>query len=252
MDRVPPRGVLAAVEGWGKTTIAAQAPKPLILMSEGETGYETLLGAGLVPDVDRAGPITSWEELLSTIDYLLANDTGHKSLWLDELGGFERLCHHHVGRRDFSGDMGPKGFLSFHKGYDMAVNDWCGLLQRLERLHREKHMSVWLLSHVQVRPFRNPLDEDYDRFVADCHGKTWKPTHGWADVVLFGRFEEIADKDKDGRVRGKGGWQRVIETQRRAAWDAKNRYGMPEQIEIPNDHTQNYKAISQALKGGKK
>ncbi|HUW30151.1 MAG TPA: hypothetical protein VM223_00910, partial [Planctomycetota bacterium] len=50
----PPRIVLNAVEGWGKTSTAAFSPKPAILMAAGETGYQTLLGAGLVPEVDTA------------------------------------------------------------------------------------------------------------------------------------------------------------------------------------------------------
>ena len=249
IKRIPPRGVLYAVEGWGKTTVAAYAPKPLILMNDGETGYETLLSNDLVPNVDRAGPIESWPQLMATLDYIRNNDTGHHSLWFDALGGFESLCHQHVCERDFGGDWSSKGFLSFHKGYDIAISDWKQLLKKLEQIHREKQMAIWFLSHVQIKAFKNPIDEDYDRYVANVHGKTWQPTHAWADVVLFGKYEEALETSSDGRTKAKGGQYRVIYTQRRDAWDAKNRYGMPESIDVPNDPAQSYKVISQALRG---
>jgi len=68
----PPRIVLNGVEGWGKTSTSAFAPNPAILMAAGETGYETLLGAGLVPQVDAAR-VESWQQLLDTLDALAEN-----------------------------------------------------------------------------------------------------------------------------------------------------------------------------------
>ena len=46
---IAPRIVLNAVEGFGKTSTAVQAPGAAIIMARGETGYATLLNAGRVP-----------------------------------------------------------------------------------------------------------------------------------------------------------------------------------------------------------
>src|SRR5262245_55584679 len=44
--KLPNRVILHGVEGWGKTSFAAQAPKPIFLMTRGEDGLETLIDSG--------------------------------------------------------------------------------------------------------------------------------------------------------------------------------------------------------------
>jgi len=244
----PPRIVLNGVEGWGKTSTSAFAPNPAILMAAGETGYETLLGAGLVPQVDAAR-VESWQQLLDTLD-ALAENCPYQVLAFDALGGFERLCHEHVCRRDFNGDWGEKGFSSYQKGYDVAVTDWLTFLSKLDRI-RERGVTMLLLGHVQIRPFKNPLGEDYDRYVADVHHKTWGVTHKWADAILFGQFRTVLDDMGGARPKGIGGTDRVLYCQRRDAFDAKNRYGMPDELEVPNDPKLVWPTIWNAITRGK-
>ena len=90
---------------------------------------------------------------------------------------------------------------------------------------------VILISHAKIRTFSDPLANDYDRWIADAHAKTWAVTQRWADAVLVGNFRAIVDRDG----KGIGGMDRVIYTEHRDAFDAKNRFGMPEQIKIPSD-----------------
>ena len=171
-------------------------------MARGETGYDTLLGAGLVPAIP-AEEIESWSNLLRRIDDLINDQQGRKTLVLDAIGGFERLCHEHVCTRDFGGNWGERGFGSYQKGYDLAVTDWLNLLARLDRLHRAGVM-IMLLGHCKVAPFKNPLGPDFDRYVSDVHHKTWNVTHRWADAVLFGNFFTVLDDEAAARRRGKG------------------------------------------------
>ena len=114
---------------------------------------------------------------------------------LDALGSFERLCQEHVCARDFGGDWGERGFASYQKGYDLAVNDWLQLLHRLDRLHRQG-VVILILSHCKINTFKNPLGVDFDRYVSDCHHKTWGVTIRWSDAVLFGNFLTIIDDEK--------------------------------------------------------
>lgn len=250
----PPRIIVNAVEGWGKTSLIAHADKPLIIMASGETGYETLLGAGLVPSVDAA-KIEAWPELLALIDELIATDTGHQTIGLDAGGGFERMCHQHACNRDFGGDWGERGFGSFQKGYDVSVNDWLQLLQRLDRLRDTHGCTIVMLSHCRVRPFKNPLGADFDRYVSDMHDKTWAVTAKWADDVLFGNFFTVVETKKGGAAeslkkgKGIGGTQRVVYTQRRDAYDAKNRHNLPECIDIPDDASQSWPTLWNLIAG---
>src|SRR4051812_31251234 len=47
---LPSRGVIYGPEGTGKTTLGAMFPKPVFLMTRGETGLETLIDAGRVAE----------------------------------------------------------------------------------------------------------------------------------------------------------------------------------------------------------
>lgn len=237
------RFILMAVEGWGKTSVAAQAPGAAIIMARGETGYETLLNHSRVPSIPAAKADT-WDGLLALLDQIATNPGEIKNLALDAMGGLERLCHEHVCARDFGGDWGERGFGSFQKGYDVSVTDWLGLLNRLDRI-RETGVNIWLLSHVQVRSFKNPAGADFDRFEAACHAKTWGVTHKWADAVLFANFRTILNKEKgEQRQKGIGGTDRVVYAERRDAFDAKNRHGMPPEIDIPGDPSEAYQLIT--------
>ena len=165
-----PRVVLNCVEGWGKTSCGAFAPVPAILCAAGEDGYRTLLGAGSVPDVSAA-VVHDWPGFLALLA-TLAERCAYETVVLDALGGFEALCHQHVGARDFKGDMGPKGFLNYHKGYDVAVTDWTAMLQLLERIH-DQDVAILMLSHCTDKTMNNPLGDDFARYIGAVHAKTW-------------------------------------------------------------------------------
>lgn len=242
--------ILNTCEGWGKTSFAANAPGVAIIQARGETGYQTLVGMGRVPAVP-AVVADSWEGLIGLLDSITAEPGAIKVLALDALGGFERLCHEYICAREFGGDWGEKGFGSFARGYDQSIPEWVGMLNRLDKI-REKGVGIILLSHVHVKPFKNPTGADFDRYEAACHAKTWGVTHKWADAVLFGTFRTIT-AEKKGKTKGIGGTERVAYTERRDAFDAKNRHGMPEELDIPDDPAKSYQLIASyltpALKG---
>jgi len=247
----PPKILLNAVEGWGKTSLGAYAPNPAMLQARGETGYETLLGSGLVPSIDAAR-IDNWPGLLELIPTL---DT-FKTVDFDAIGGFERLCHEFICDRDFNGDWGEKGFVSYQKGYDVAITEWLKLLAALDRL-KDKGVVIVILSHCKVKSFKNPMGADYDRYVSDVHDKTWAVTAKWADAVLFGNFFTVVETARSSKPealrkgKGIGGTERVIYTERRDAFDAKNRYNMPPVIDIPNEPDKMWSTIWGHIANGK-
>lgn len=232
-----------AVEGFGKTTLGMHAPDPVLFQARGELGYQTLLNAGRAPEIP-APVIDSWIDLLSWLDVLIDDQQGRKTLVFDALGGFERLCHEHVCRTYFENDWGDSGFMSYHKGYDVSVGEWLKLLQRLDRL-TALGLSVVFLGHARVKPFKNPLGADFDRYECDVHAKTWAVTAKWCDAVLFGNFYSVIETKKrdkgnvaDKKGKGIGGTSRVLYTERRDAFDAKNRFGMTKELWLPEDPAQ--------------
>ena len=242
----PPRIILNAVEGWGKTTCAAYTKDPALIMLRGENGYDTLLSAGLVPDVPAA-VIDTWENYMAELRFHANTDPlPFATLNIDSLGIAERLCHEYTCLTEYKNNWSETGFMSYQKGYETALTHWLEMLITLDKI-RDKGASIVFLGHLQVRNFKNPLGPDYDRFLSDTHEKTtWAATRRWADAVFFGDFVTlVANLDAKGKKgKGVGGTERVLYTEHRDAYDAKNRYGMPSEIPIPDDPTRAWATIT--------
>lgn len=254
-NRLPNRYILHALEGWGKTSLAAQFPKPVFLQSRGETGLETLIDAGQLPETAHFPEAMTWADLMAALNLLTVEDHGYKTLVIDTLNGVERLCHEHVCARDFDGDWTDKGFLGYMRGYELALADWREFLDRLDRLRERKGMLVIALCHTKVATFKNPDGPDYDRFQPDMHAKTWSLSHKWADVVFFGNFETVVinakgkeEQNISKRGKGAGGTRRVLLTQRAASYDAKNRLGLPECLDMGSSPQDAYRALIEAAR----
>jgi hypothetical protein len=249
---LPNRCILHGVEGVGKTSFAARAPKPIFLMTRGETGLLTLIDAGQVPQTPHFPELVAWEDLLGAIDLLTKQDHDYRTLVIDALNGAERACHEHVCRRDFDGKWGRDGFSAFMTGYDVAVADWRQLLDALDRLRAARRMSILTLGHSKISTFKNPEGCDYDRYSVDLHAKTWSATHKWADMVLFSNFVAHIDSRKgDGKAKAKGGSRRVIYTSRTAAYDAKNRHGLPDHIDAGSSAAEAWANFAAALQASR-
>lgn len=233
--------------------MAAHIPGVVFFTDDKEDGITTLKSSGLVPMVPQLPPISTWPETLDALEHLATEPHEYRAIAIDALGGFERLCHEHVCERDFDGDMGERGFLGYMRGYEVSLGEWRMFLNALDRLRNERGMSIFLLGHAKVAPFRNPEGPDYDRYTVDVHHKTWSLTHKWADLVLFANFEVSFARNEENKTKGKakGGHTRIIYTEHHAAFDAKNRHGMPPEIEMGESGADAWNNFKNALKGNK-
>jgi hypothetical protein len=240
--------VVIGPEGSGKTTLGAHIPDSVMILTRGEVGYLELRDSNLVPQRPWL-EVNTWPELLDAIR--IAPNEG-RVVVLDALAGAERLCHEYVCDREYQGDWVPKGFMSYQQGYHRALPVWQDLLYELDTL-RAGGVSVLLLSHSQVVPFKNPAGEDFDRYASNVHPKTWGRTHAWASAVLFLAFRDMMAapaKSKDGsRIQPQ---QRDVYTERNRAFDAKNRHGLPPVILLPDDPAKSWDAVAAAFAVAKK
>lgn len=224
---------------------------------KGETGLETLIDAGRLKETPHLPEIQTWTELLGFIEALTTEEHPFKTLVIDTLNGAERLCHEHVCEHDYSNDWGDRGFMGYMRGYEVSLADWRKLLAALDQLREKRRMGIVGLVHTKVKTFKNPEGADYDRYAPDMHDKTWSLSHKWSDCVLFGNFEvvltAIQENKKTGATRGKaiGGNVRMMYTERHASYDAKNRLGLPSEIEMGDSPAQAWANFVEALKKGR-
>lgn len=246
---LPSRVILHGLEGVGKTSWAANAPAPVFLMARGETGLETLIDSGRLPEVPHFPECNTWEILMGAIESLATEEHQFKTVVLDTLNGCERLCHESVCARLFNNDWGKQGFTSYQQGFEASLADWRQLLIALDGLRERKKMAVIALCHTKVKTFKNPEGADYDRYQPDMNEKTWGLTHKWADIVLFANFHTVIEDEK--KRKAAGGQLRVMHTERRAAFDAKNRAGLPEEIDMGANGKDAWGNFMKALQAGK-
>lgn len=216
----PIRVLLYGPEGIGKSTFGANAPRPIFLGAEDGT-------ASL--DVVRFPRPDSLEDVHDAIALLRSPDgESFDTLVVDTLDWLEPLIWDFVVKRDGEKSIESYGY---GKGYIAAIDEWRKLLRALESVARRMH--VVLLAHSMIRPFKNPTGEDFDRYELKLHAKAAGLVKEWTDAVLFAQYETYAKKDeKTKRVRGIDTGARLVFTERRAAYDAKNRYSLPESLPL--------------------
>jgi hypothetical protein len=249
---LPNRYILHGCEGVGKTSFAAHAPSPIFIQTRGETGLDTLIDAGRLPETPHFPACQTWDELLGVIATLIESDHQYKTLVIDTLNGGQNLCFDEVTRRDFKNEPGEKGFLGYGRGPEVATTDWRNLLATLDELREKRRMAILCLCHTRVKPFRNPEGADYDRFAPDMHEKIWGQSHKWADAVLFMNFETFVDQpDKAKKGKATSSQMRLLYTERHAAYDAKNRMGLPPEIEMGASGQESWNIFKAALIAGR-
>lgn len=214
----PIRVLLYGIQGIGKTTWASEAPSPIIIPTED--------GCGLV-DVPRFPKAVTWSDIFTALDTIDHEMPDRKSVVLDTIDWAEPLCWQALVNRANKADIKAIDDFGFGKGYKAALPEWRLLLSRLEHLWSVKGMNVIFLAHSQIKTFKNPEGEDYDRYQLKLHDVAGGAVKEWCDAVLFAKYETFANTDKRKRTRGVSSGDRVVHTEQHAAWDAKNRYDLP-------------------------
>jgi hypothetical protein len=216
----PRRVLLYGTEGIGKSTFAANAPAPIFIGTEDGTAQL---------DVARFPEPATWQDVFDAIETLRKDKHDYRTIVLDTLDWLEPLCWDHVCQQAKKPDIEAFGY---GKGYVAALDQWRELLATLDRLRADASMDVILLAHSHIRTFRNPEGEDFDRYELKLHQKAAGLCKEWADAVLYAAYETYADSRDDGRTKGVSTGARIIHTERRAAFDAKNRYTLPETLPL--------------------
>lgn len=227
----PPRIMMIGVEGVGKSTAGASMPNPLFICCENR-----LVG----PQFENTDSIVpkSWDDIIKTIDELIADSHGYKTLVIDTLDWMEPMLYTHVCTK--AGYKNIEDF-GYGKGYVVAQQEARQLIVRLEKLNFAG-MNIMLLAHSIVKTVNNPAGDNYDRYEGKMNAKIGGLFKEWCDVILFAHFDMYTKKDGT-RTKAFGGDGRIVQTTHSAAWDAKNCFGLPEVM--PLDMVAILEAITQ-------
>lgn len=231
--RIAPRNtgkrfVIYGVPGVGKTSLVAGAENSLIVSIGNETGYQTLVDSGLAPERDYAH-VQSWETLYALLDSVAKGQHVYSVVALDALSNLGVMAEDYAESNKASNE-------NFWHKLDAILLDFLSILDII----RERGTHVVLLAHSTVGLYKNPDGDDYNTYQIDCLKRFWPMVEKWADAVLFYCFQVVVKNEGQSASKtrkGQGGQTRMLRCSNKAAWVAKNRLGLPEELIVLNDPT---------------
>lgn len=211
-------------EGIGKSTFASKFPDPLFIDTEGSTSHM---------DVARLPEPTSWQMILQEVQYVIDNPTCCKTLIIDTADWAEKLCAEHVCSSNKVTSIESFGY---GKGYTYLKEEFGKFLNRLNDV-LGKGINVVITAHAMMRKFEQPDEMGaYDRWELKLSKQCSPLVKEWADMVLFCNYKTmVVNVDNQGAVKGKNkaqGGKRVMYTSHHPCWDAKNRFNLPDELDM--------------------
>ena len=239
MIAAPVKVVLYGPEGIGKSTFASQFPGAVFIDTEGSTRRM---------DVQRMPVPTSWAMLMDEVAEIAKGSIPCETLVIDTADWAERLCITAVCSR-----FNVRGIEDFGygKGYTYAKEEFAKLLDALEEVI-ESGRNVVITAHAQIAHIDQPdAVGSYDRWTMKTSKQVAPLLREWADMLLFANYKIVVEKSGTGtNAKNKAtGGRRVMYTTHHACWDAKNRFGLPD--ELPFEYTQIASVVASATGSGK-
>lgn len=218
----PVRAVIYGPEGVGKSTFASSWPSPVFLDVEG--GTKQL-------DVARIEPITTADELRRAVAQLATEDHDFRTVVVDTADWLERKITDDVCRKGKVENI--EGF-GYGKGYTILAESIAGFLRSLDDLQAKRGMHVVLLAHATTKRCDPPTEsgQPFDRYELKCTKQVSPLLKEWADLLLFLNFKTTVVEGQSGKSKGLGGRERCMYTTHHAAYDAKNRFGLPDELPV--------------------
>ena len=210
--------VLYGVEGIGKTTLAAQAPEPLFIDTEGGTAHM---------DVRRLTP-ENWAELLSVVDEVAATPGVCGTLVIDTADWAEAMAIDHICRKYRQPGLEAFGY---GKGYTYLGEEFARLLAACDRVIASG-AHVIITAHAKQRKIELPDETgSFDSWGMKLSKQCGPLLKEWPDDLLFLNYKTYVITTEDKKHKAQGG-KRVITTCHRPTVDAKNRHGLPDEMDM--------------------
>jgi hypothetical protein len=214
------RVVIYGVESVGKSTFAAQFPRPLFLDVEGGTSHL---------DTDRV-EVASLADLESAIRECQTTD--YQSVIIDSADWAERLVLEGMLATDKKKSVEDYGY---GKGFVMLAEKFARLLTIADQIVAAGK-NVVFIAHSKVQRVEPPdMLSAYDRYELKLTKQSAPLLKEWADELWFFKFKTKTVESESGRSKGIGGKERIILTTHSAAYDAKTRSGLAEELPMAWD-----------------
>ncbi len=232
-EKRPLKIVIYGPEGIGKSTFASKFPDPLFIDTEGGTSNL---------DVRRIKCSKSWDELLLIVKEIIKNPTICKTLVLDTADWSETMCINAVTEKYRKNNIEDFGY---GKGYTYLLDEYTRLLSLFDELI-EVGINVVITAHAKPRKFELPEEQGaFDRYEMKLTRQVAPCIKEWCDALFFVNYKIYVVTTENNTKKAQGG-KRVLYTTHNPTYDAKNRFDLPEELELK------FEAIAHLFDGQKK
>ena len=229
--------------GVGKTTLASEFPNAIFIQTEDGSG-----SLSLTTFADE--PLGSYDLVNEALEALATEEHDFRTLVVDSVTRLEPLIWAETCKRHGWKSIEDAGY---GKGYVEADSIWREFLSACTWLRDNKGMSIVLIGHEDVRSFSDPVTDSYDRYQMRLHKRAEALIREDVDVLGFMNQVTTINREKTGfnketsKARGSG--QVALNLAPRPAFQAKNRFGMPDRILI--NPGEGYAALAEHLPGAR-
>lgn len=214
--------VIYGAEGIGKSTLASKATDPLFIDLEGGTAQL---------DIARVEPPVTWEALIALIKEVAGSPGICKTLVIDTVDWAEQLCIKHICHKYNQPSIESFGY---GKGYVVLQEEFKVLLDALDQVIAAG-INVIMLAHAKMRKQELPDEAGaFDRWELKLTKQVAPMIKEYADALLFANYKTYVVSTDSNSKKAQGG-KRVIYTSHHPCWDAKNRFGLSDEVPMSYD-----------------
>ena len=205
-------------EGIGKSTLASNAPNPLFI--------DTEMGTGHLP-VDRV-EVSTYNQFLAVVNSMLNEPHSYQTLVIDSADNLKRMCEDSICEENGWKSLETPGY---GKGFRYAFERFKLMFALFDQLI-SRGVNVLNICHAKILRINPPDNAEYSKYcikVSDSNKENDDSRmflKEWSDCLLFCNYDMTIDSSQ-GKARRQ---ERVVYTASAPAWEAKNRYGLPEKM----------------------
>jgi len=216
--------LIYGTSGTRKSTFCANLPDPVFIDVEG--GLDSID----VASYDHHREDNTYDKLVETLDMLLADSQGYKTVVIDSLDWVQHLVEKKICDDNNVSEITE---LKWGNGTKILKTLSFDILDRLLSMFQQG-LNVAVICHCDERMAKAPDGKAYPQYDLLVHKKVSDTYRQRADMVLFAARKVIETEDNGvkSNVMGK---RPVLFTESSAGFFAKNRYDLPS--EIPMDYS---------------
>lgn len=214
--------VIYGPEGIGKSTFASKFPDPLFIDTEDSTAQL---------DIRRLETDGTWDGLIAIVKEVAATPDCCKTLVIDTADWAEQLCVKHILLKYKQESIESFGY---GKGYTILGEEFTELLTASKKVI-DAGINVVITAHAKMRKQELPDEAGaFDRWELKLSKQSSPLLKEWADLLLFLNYKTYV-VEMDNKAKKAQGGKRVMYTSHSPVYDAKNRHGLPDVMDLDYD-----------------